>query len=304
MNLQKSANAAFFLLLTALSPVLAAAAGIGCDAPDPSDMKMETPKPPDDSPKRFTSYVYANYTSVRGTYDNNGKYTPLAAGEVKSWTDASVYLTYNASRRLDLSVYTGVQRSYRERAGQKADYTGLMDSLVYFWLTICDRKDLRPALYLLWRWTLPTGKYQHADPNLLGADIIGSGVFEHGYGLYYYNIIANIKFYGCATYVFPLENRIDGVKTDYGDYISYYNMIQYPANAKISGTLYFNGFSQGRRQDNGQIVSGTQSNALYLNPGIRYGGKNGSVILGYRRSVSGRNVSAIDGATFFGIFNF
>lgn len=252
--------------------------------------------------KRFTMYHYLSFTSIRGHYDNNGKYAPLPQGETQNSVDLNIYASYSISPYVDISLQSGVQRNYRSKDGQTASSLNLTDSSLYLWGSVLETQQHYLSAYFSLK--LPTGKYQNADAAKLGTDLSGNGSYEHGYGFYYIWYLKAMKIYANADYNLPLETTVDGVRTLYGNYFNYRLMTVYPNQDGFAGMLELSGSTQGRTRYDGQLDNASKSNSLHLSPGLRYSTDTAYYSLSYERSLAGKNIVAYDSFTLLGTFWF
>ena len=143
---------------------------------------------------------------------------------------------------------------------------------------------------------IPTGKYQHADPNKLGADLMGAasggGSWDPGFG---FNLTKRFKpfvFHADAIYSFPQKVMVDGVKTVYGEYLNYDFGAEYFLPKGFNFMLEANGFLQG------------DIRYFTVAPGVGWSCDKIQILLSYQRIAIGTNTDANDSAVLTAVYTF
>lgn len=96
----------------------------------------------------------------------------------------------------------------------RGDWEPLSAGPVATWTApLCEKGKfvIQPFFYITGP-KVPTGKYEHADPNKLGTDLMGAtsggGSFDHGDGILLTKKIKPIILHFDTIYSFPLERKL------------------------------------------------------------------------------------------------
>jgi hypothetical protein len=207
-------------------------------------------------------------------------------------------MQYGFSDRWEIDGQLVYQENFIKQDGQKAHSRGLGDSFLFLRYCALEEQNLMPHITGIFQLKIPTGKYQKADPDRLGTDLMGAtsggGSYDHGYGL---NITKKLKpfiFHADTTYSFPLERKIDGVKTEYANYLNYDFGLGYFLPRGFNLMLEFNGFLQCDRRENDDTIPATDVNYFMVAPGIGWSNDKIQTLLAYQRTLTGANTDAND----------
>ena len=145
---------------------------------------------------------------------------------------------------------------------------------------------------------MPTGKYENADPDKLGADLMGAGSgggsWAPGFGVTLTKKIKPFVLHADTVISFPQRVSVDGVKTRYADYLNYDFGIEYLLPKGFNLMLETNGFLQGDRKEDGERSPGSDVNYLTVAPGIGWSNDNIQTLIAYQRVLTGTNTDAND----------
>lgn len=257
---------------------------------------------------KFVLQPFFFYNRTRGTFNTDGHYDSLAQGDKKHQYQQQLFIQYGLTDRLELDAQTVTQENYRKQGGLKAHANGFGDS--YLFLRYCAIEEHRwiPHLAGLLQLKVPTGKYQHADPNKLGTDLMGAtsggGSWDPGFGI---NLTKKLKpfiFHADTIYNFPQKVRIDGVKTNYGNYLNYDFAVEYFLPKGFNLMLECNGFLQGDKKEDGERIPASDIRYLTIAPGIGWSNKKIQTLLAYQRTLTGTNTDANDSIVFTFAYTF
>jgi hypothetical protein len=244
------------------------------------------------------------FTHTRGVFNTEGNYNSLPAGEKRSSFQQQLYLEYGITDRFEVSAQTGTQENYAEQAGAKAHTNGMTDSYFFLRYSLLEEKTCLPQITGVFQLALPTGKFQKADPNKLGTDIMGYGSYDHGYGLILTKRIKPFIVHADVIYNFSRETKIDGLKTRYADYINYDIGVEYFLPKGFNLLVELNGFLEGDIKEDGYKIPSSDYNYLDACFGIGWSNEKIQTLLAYERTLTGTNADANDSAIFTVIYNF
>jgi hypothetical protein len=247
---------------------------------------------------------YLFYNRTLGTFDADGNYSDLTGGDKQSQFLELLFLQYGLSGRLELDAQMLYHQTRVTRTGLEADASGLGDSFLFLRYSLTESDERLPRFTAVAHLKMPTGKYENADPAKLGADIVGSGSWDPGFGLIATKKLRPFVLHADATVSFPLQTTVDGVETRYAPYINYDFGAEYFLPKGFNLVLEANGLSQGDQTDDGVKTPGTRQSVLLLVPGIGWSTEKIQTLLGYAKVVSGFNVDAVDSVVFTCVLNF
>ena len=241
-------------------------------------------------------YFYYNHT--RGAFNSEGHYKALPAGQVKDQYVEQLYLQYGITGNLDVTALTNYQQNYAKQDGLKARDNGVGDSFLWLRYRAIDETCRLPAITGLFQLKIPSGKYQHADPDKLvtdlTGDISGGGDWAPGFGISLIKKIKPFVIYFDSIYSFPQGQRIDGVKARYGNFLNLDGTIEYVLPKGFNLLLEVNGFLQGDKRQDGLRAPATDVKYLTIIPGLGWSCKQLQAVLAYQRVVIGTNANAFD----------
>lgn len=258
--------------------------------------------------KKFVVQPFFFYNRTRGAFNKDGHSDSLADGDKKYQYQQQIFMQYGFTKRLEIDAQTVYQENYIKQGELKAQANGLGDSYAFLRYCAIEEKSLLPHISLLFQFKIPSGKYQHADPNKLGTDLMGAtsgaGSWDHGYGI---NLTKKLKPYVLhldAIYSFPIEVKANGLKTQYGKYLNYDAGIEYFLPKGFNLMLELNGFMQGDKKQDQERIPSSDIGYLILSPGIGWSNNKIQTLLAYQRTVSGVNVDANDSLVVTFVYTF
>ena len=107
-----------------------------------------------------------------------------------------------------------------------------------------------------------------------------------------------------ATYSITEAVRVDGVETNYGNYLNYNFGIDYFLPKGFDLLFEINGFLQGDKEEDGAKIPASDSNSLTSTTGISWSNGKSQALLGYQRTHVGANADANDAVVFTLIYPF
>ena len=248
------------------------------------------------------------YNRTRGTFDDEGHYKSFKGGDRKSQWQQQLFMEYGLTDRLEIDGQAVFQENLRHEHGESAETSGFGDSYLFLHYCAVDEKDWIPSVCGLFQLKFPTGKYQKADVGKLGTDLMGAtsggGSYDHGYGIVLTKKIKPFAFHASAAYNFPLLTKVDGVKTEYGDYLLYDFAAEYFLPKGFNLLAELNGFSQGDKKEDGSYVPASDINSLTMNFGIGWSKDALQTLFAYQRTLAGTNADVNDSFVFTFIYTF
>jgi hypothetical protein len=254
----------------------------------------------------FVIQPFFFYNRTRGTFDSDGKYRSLNKGDRQYQYQEQIFMQYGITDRLEIDAQAVYQQNYVKQDGTSASKSGFGDS--YLFLRYCaleeKEKGWMPQVTGLLQLKIPSGKYQHLNEDKLGADSMGTGSWDPGFGL---NLTKRIKpfiFHADAVFSFPQKVMVDGVKTKYSSNASYDFGVEYFLAKGFNLMLEANGYVEGDTWQDGARTPSTDSNYLIISPGIGWSCDKVQFLLAYQRVVAGVNTDANDSVVLTGCYAF
>ncbi len=244
------------------------------------------------------------YNRTRGNFDSEGKYHGLAQGDKQYQFQEQLFIQYGIMDRLEIDAQVVYQENYIRSDGLSAHQDGFGDSYLFLRYCAVEEKGWLPHLTGLLQLRVPTGKYQHLDPDKLGADAMGNGSWDPGVGVNLTKKIKPFVFHADAIFSFPQKVMIDGVKTKYASYANYDFGLEYFLPKGFNLMLEANGYLQGDVRQDGQRTVSSASSYLTVSPGIGWSCDKVQLLLAYQRVVSGTNTQANDSVVLTGVYTF
>jgi hypothetical protein len=244
-------------------------------------------------------------TTTRGGFDSDGHEDSLPAGDSQNQWLGQLSLYYGITDRLEIDVSTGWQENYVKQEGLSANSGGIGDTCVTLKRCFCEESGNRPHITGLFQIKAPTGQYQHGAPGKLGTDLTGSGSWDYGLGMVITKKIKPFILHADAVYNIPQETMVDGVKTQYGNYLNYDLAAEYFFPKKRFNLLFeINGFQQDSTKENGGKIADSDSNSLAATAGFGWSNDKIQTLLGYQRTLIGKNTNANDSVVLTCVYTF
>lgn len=257
---------------------------------------------------KFVIQPFLFYNKTRGVFNSEGHYDSLPGGDKKYQFQQQLFAQYGITDRLEIDAQMVYQENYVKQGDLKAHSEDLGDSYLFLRYCAIEEEGMMPHVTGLFQVKAPTGKYQHADPDKLGTDLMGAasggGSWDHGYGMMLTKKIKPYLFHADAIYSFPEDVKVNGVKTIYGEYLNYDFGIEYFLPKGLNFMLEFNGFSQGDKKDDGARTPGSDIKYLSVAPGFGWSNDKVQTLLAYQRTLTGTNTDANDSVVFSFVYTF
>jgi len=257
---------------------------------------------------RLVVQPFIFYNRTRGLFNNDNHTDALPAGDKKWQRQYQFFTQYGITDKFEIDGQTVYQENYRRQGANSARTTGLGDSCLFSRYCAIEEKGWIPHTTGVFQLKLPTGKYQKLDPNKLGTDSMGAtsggGSYDPGMGLLLTKKFKPFVLHADAIYNFPLERKVDGIKTQYGKYLNCDFGAEYFLPKGFNLMLEFNGFLQGDKRQNGSRQPATDIRSLIAAPGIGWSCQTFQTLVAYQRIIAGTNTDANDSVVFSVVYTF
>lgn len=247
---------------------------------------------------KFVIQPFFFYNRTRGTFNSEGHYDSLPGGDKKYQYQQQLFAQYGITEKLEIDGQIVYQENFIKQGNLKAHARDFGDS--YLFLRYCAREEqnILPHITGVFQLKIPTGKYQKADSSKLGTDLMGAtsggGSYDHGYGINLSKKFKPFVIHADAIYGFPLERKVDGVKTQYSRYLNYDFGFEYFLPKGFNLMLEFNKFLQRDKRQGGERITASDINYFNIALGIGWSNKKIQTLLAYQRTLSGENTDAND----------
>ena len=252
----------------------------------------------------FVIQPFFFYNHTRGEFDAKGHYNSLSKGDKEYQFQQQLFLQYGIIDRLEVDAQTVYQESYVKQGGAKVHTNGFGDSYLFLRYCAVDEKKWFPKITALLQLKMPTGKYQHEDSEKLGADLMGTGSWDPGFGLIVTMKLKPFIFHADATYSFPQRVRINGVKTWYANYLTCDLAVEYFLPKGFNLMVEANAFFQGDIKEDGIRIPHSAVKYLIIAPAIGWACDKIQILLGYQRVIIGTNTDANDSVAITCVYTF
>ena len=249
---------------------------------------------------------FAFYIHTRGHFNDAGHSDSLTDGTKikKSLYQEQIFTQYGITDKWEIDAQAVYQQGFVSNDGANARAQGFGDSFLFTRYELVEEKGVLPEVTGLLQLKVPTGKYQHENPDKLGADLMGAGSYDPGVGI---NLTKKFKpfiFHADAIMSFPQETKINGDKTEYGNYLNYDAAVEYFLPKGFNLMLEGNGLYQGHTKTSGVINPESDVRSLTVAPGIGWSNDRIQTLIAYQRTVSGRNTDANDAVVATFVYTF
>jgi len=257
---------------------------------------------------KFVAQPFLSYNRTRGNFNEKGHYNSLDNGNRKYQYQEQLFAQYGITNMLEIDGQMVYQENYIKNADGKAHSNGFGDSYLFMRYCLREEADHVPHIAALFQVKAPTGKYEHANTDKLGTDLMGAtsggGSWDQGLGLIFTKKAKPFMLHADAVYSFPQKVRVDGVKTRYASYLNYDFGLEYFLSRGINFMLEANGFLQGDKREDGTKTSTSDIQYLMVAPGIGWSNNKVQTLLSYQRTITGTNTDANDAVFLTCVYTF
>lgn len=242
--------------------------------------------------------LYAIYNITRGNFNDEGHYVPLSDGDKQSQFQQQILAKCGITDKWEFDGQMVYQENYITDEGVKAHESGLGDSYLFTRYQFLDDKGWVPTTTGILQLKMPTGKYQHEDPDKDGADLMGAstggGSWDPGVGINFSKKLKPFMVHADLIESFPQEVHIDGDETKFAEYLHYDAAVEYFLTKGFSLMMELNGLAQGDKRVNGGMVPDSDTKSLIFAPGIGWSNDKIQTLIAYQRVIWGTNAAAND----------
>jgi hypothetical protein len=247
---------------------------------------------------KFVAQPYFFYNRARGAFNDDGHYDSLPKGDRKYQYQEQLFLQYGMTEKLELDAQAVYQENHIKQGDLEAHSRGFGDSYLFARYCLIEEKDWIPHATGLFQLKIPTGKYQHADPDKLGTDLMGAGSgggsWDQGLGIIFTKRLRPFILHLDAVLNFPQAIKVDGIETRYANYLNLDVGIEYFLPNGFNLMFEANGFLQGDKRENDSRIPDSDVNYLIVATGIGWSCSNAQILLAYQRALLGTNTDAND----------
>lgn len=257
---------------------------------------------------KFVIQPFFFYNRTRGTFNSEGRYDSLPPDDRKYQFQEQLFMQYGLTDRLEIDTQAVYQENFVKQSDRKAHSNGFGDSYIFWRYCALEEKGYLPHTSGIFQIKLPTGKYEEADPDKLGTDLMGAasggGSYDYGFGMNLSKKIKPFVFHLDAIYSFPQSVKVNNVKTKYGKYLNYDFGVEYFLPNGFNLVVELNGFLQGDKKQNGEFVPASDIYYLTTAPGFGWSTDRIQTLLAYQRTLVGTNTDANDSVVFTFVYTF
>ncbi|MFH0771977.1 MAG: transporter [Candidatus Omnitrophota bacterium] len=257
---------------------------------------------------KFVIQPFFFYNMTRGLFDSEGDYGSLPDCDKKYQFQQQLFAQYGLTDSLEIDGQAVYQENFAKENGESANSDGFGDSYIFLRYCFAEEKKYLPHITGIFQLKLPTGKYEKADPEKIGTDLMGAtsggGSYDHGYGVILTKKLKPFILHLDAIYSFPIERKIGGIKTLYAGYLNYDFGAEYFLPKGFNLMLEFNGFLQGGRKEDGERIVSSDIDYFNIAPGIGWSNEKIQTLLSYQRTLAGTNTDANDSVIFTFVYTF
>ncbi len=242
--------------------------------------------------------------NIRGSYDSNGSYTALPDDDKATASQLYLYMQYGVTDKLSLAGQLLYIKNFTRQTGIEADSAGLGDSNLYALYCLQEEEKNKPSVTLLAQLKIPTGKFETANPDSLGTDMMGTGSYDPGLGIILTKNLQPMILYANLICTVPLKATVDQVSTKYGAYWNYDAGMEIFIGHGFNILLEGNGFAQGKTEVEGAAAEDTNISYMIFGPGIGWSNDQVQALIALQTTTSGKNTDAANSWVFTFIYNF
>jgi hypothetical protein len=244
------------------------------------------------------------YSHTRGEFDSTGHYNAFPKDDEEYQFQQQLFLQFGIIDRLEIDALAVYQENYISVGRVKKHASGFGDSFLFLRYCALEEKRWLPHITALLQLKMPTGKYQHEDSEKLGADIMGTGSWDPGFGLIVTKKLKPFIFHADVIYSFPQRVRINGIKTWYANYLNCDFAVEYFLSKGFNLMVEANAFFQGDIKEDGVRIPNSNVKYLIISPAIGWSCDKFQILLGYQRVVMGTNTDANDSVAITCVYTF
>lgn len=233
---------------------------------------------------------------VRGSFDADGRFQGRGTGEHASVTALELFVQLGVLDNIDVAGQLNFFYDRREIGDESASSRELGDTQFLVRYALVHETAIAPEVTFFVLGNAPTGKFEHANRQALGTDIVGSGAWEVGVGLNLTKAIRPLVLHADLLHSWALPAEVDGVRVHRGDVLAANAALEWPLFGDRFALLAEVNFAHREHERRDGAVaprSGTAEAQFAAGLEIMLPA-NVQVLLGYQRVFWGKNVDATD----------
>ncbi|QAT84940.1 hypothetical protein EJ065_3378 [Corallococcus coralloides] len=249
------------------------------------------------SPGRLTAQPQLRLVSIRGDFDERGRYLQWGQGESQHRAAVLLFLEYGLSSRFAAGAELEWRHERRREDSRTAASSGLADAQLFARAVLLNETvGGLPALTLLGLVKLPTGQAVSAGEALLDTDVRGTGSTDLTLGVDLTRGLRPVLLHMQLRYTHPLPARVGGVSIRAGDSVEWGLAGEWPLfRGALALMLEVSGRHQGPTRLDGLDARGVSAMEVILGAGVEFiASEDVQLLVGYQRLQWGRDVSAQD----------
>ncbi|ATB48699.1 hypothetical protein MYMAC_004328 [Corallococcus macrosporus DSM 14697] len=249
------------------------------------------------APGRMTAQPLLRLESIRGEFDERGRYQSLERGASQRAAALELFLEYGLSTRFAVGAELEWRHQRRREDSRRAASSGLADADLFARAVLLQETvGGLPELTLLGLVKLPTGRAVSADPALLDTDVRGTGSTDLLLGVDLTRGVRPVLLHLQVTWSHPLPARVGGVSIAAGDSLAWSLAGEWPL---LRGALVLmvevSGVHQGPPRLDGLEIRDVSTTEVTLGGGVELiASEDVQLLVGYQRLQWGRDASAQD----------
>ncbi len=249
-------------------------------------------------PGQMTLQPILSTSRARATFDAEGALQPFGPGEEWGTAALSLFLEAGVVPRVSAGAQTTVQYQWHALASDdSASAAGVGDSQVFVRAVLLqETARLLPEVTLLGLTKINTGNAASRRADLRGTDVFGTGSVDATLGVSVTRGLRPFVVHADVLYTHALPARVGGVETQYGGTAAWSAATEWPIlpesvalMVEVSGRHQAAATRDGVREPDGgvgEVIAGGGVELLF--------GPRLQLLLGYQRSVWGRNTAVHD----------
>ncbi|MBI4981983.1 MAG: transporter [Candidatus Omnitrophica bacterium] len=244
------------------------------------------------------------YNHTRGTFDSQGNYNSLGGENRKNQMVEQFCLQYGITDHLEIKAQMAYQQNQLKQDGQTAYSKGFADSYAFLRYCMIEESGFLPHLSLMYQLRIPTGKFQKADPDKLGTDLMGNGSYDNGIGVILTKKFKPWVIHFDGVYNVPSVAKVDGIKIKNSPYLNLDFAVEYFLPKGFNLMLELNGYLQGDKREAGIKLESSDTNYLIVCPAVGWSNEKIQTLLAYQRTAVGTNTDANDSVVLTFLYSF
>ncbi len=238
------------------------------------------------------------YNNITGSLNEKGKFIHLDDGTKKTQYNIQLFLQYGLFEYLETDIQLSFINNNLKQTDNSINVSGFGDMLLMVRYCPFEETTYIPHITGLFQIKLPTGKYKEGDENKLGLDLFGTGSTDFTFGLNLSKKLKPLIFHSDLLYTIPTEVNIDSNKIQYGNSINFNLATEVVLPYGFSLMIEFNGLTQENRKENNLQIDNSEIESGILGFGVGYSTEKVQFLLGYLKTIYGKNTDYIDTIAF------